>query len=117
MLRSMKRCTDTISVCVLWWKNRAVGSDTVKMTEQSDVLDSHRAAGSVELQRDRGSGGKLLRLHSGSVTWVLHTLCNFSFVTERDLWKPISAIKEKKIKNLKLISIYFFNVLTFYLML
>lgn len=22
---------------VLWWKNRAVGADTVKMTEQSDV--------------------------------------------------------------------------------
>lgn len=39
-----------LCVCVLWWKNRAVGSDTVKMTEQSDASDSHGTAGRVELQ-------------------------------------------------------------------
>lgn len=59
-----------------------MGSDTVKMTEQSDVSDSHGTAGSAELQRgererERGSGGKLLRFHPGSVMWVFHTLCNF----------------------------------------
>lgn len=45
MLWNMKRCGDMIFVCVLWWKNRAVGSDTVKMTGQSDVSDSHGTAG------------------------------------------------------------------------
>lgn len=35
-------------LCVLWWKNRAVGSDTVKMTGQSDVSDSHGTAGREE---------------------------------------------------------------------
>lgn len=66
-------------MCVLWWKNRAVGSDTVKMTEQSDVSDSHGTAGSAQLQRgerERRTGGKLLRFHPGSVMWVFHTLCH-----------------------------------------
>lgn len=54
-------------LCVLWWKNRAVGCDTVKMTEQSDVSDSHGTTGRAELHRERGSGGKLLRVQSGSV--------------------------------------------------
>lgn len=39
-----------VCVCVLWWKNRAVGSDTVKMTGQSDVSDSHGTAGRAELR-------------------------------------------------------------------
>lgn len=43
----------SLCVCVLWWKNRAVGSDTMKMTELSDVSDSHGTAGGVELQRER----------------------------------------------------------------
>lgn len=40
-------------LCVLWWKNRAVGSDPVKMTEQSDVSDSHGTTVRAELRRER----------------------------------------------------------------
>lgn len=75
-------------MCVLWWKNRAVGSDTVEMTGQSDVSDSHGTAGTVE----RVSGGKVLRFHSESVVWVLYVLCHLSFIFQmkirvaEDLW-------------------------------
>lgn len=33
--------------------------------------------------RERGSGGKLLWFHSGSVMLVLHTSCNFFFFSTR----------------------------------
>lgn len=35
--------------------------------------------------RERGSGGKLLWFHSGSVMLVLHTSCNFFFFPQGDL--------------------------------
>lgn len=62
------------SLCVLWWKNRAVGSDTVEMTGQSDVSDSHGTADTVE----RDSGGKVLKFHSRSV--CVGVICIVSFV-------------------------------------
>lgn len=43
---------------VLWWKNGAVGSDTVEMTERSDVSDSRGTAGGAELQPEAALVGK-----------------------------------------------------------
>lgn len=50
-----RRGAEIGSVCVfvLRWKNRALGSDTVKMTERSDVSDSHGTAGRAKLQPEQ----------------------------------------------------------------
>lgn len=79
-----------LCVCIMV-EEWTVGSDTVKMTGQSDVSDSHEAAGR------EGSGGKVLWLHSGCLVWVLYTLFNLSFVTEGDLWTPWLAHHGKQI--------------------
>lgn len=70
-----------MSLCVLWWKNRAVGSDFVKMSSLSlcQTLTGRQAERSCG---ERGSGGKLM-FQSGSVMWVLHALCNFSLFPPR----------------------------------
>ncbi|AWP19184.1 Hypothetical protein SMAX5B_008620 [Scophthalmus maximus] len=61
---------------VLWWKNGAVGSDTVEMTERSDVSDSRGTAGGAELQPEAALEGSLeLMDNDKGIPGIAHTGC------------------------------------------